>query len=93
MYLDSHFGDYKLIKKYFGTDGIRGRVGESPITPEIMLHLGYSAGKVFAAADWHLMASERPTVLIGKDTRVSAPGFLGRLRALRMCLSPLTPRC
>ena len=36
-----------------------------------MLHLGYSAGKVFAAADWHLMASERPTVLIGKDTRVS----------------------
>ena len=60
-----------LTKKIFGTDGIRGRVGEEPITPERTLHLGYSAGKVLAAKDWHLKKWERPVVLIGKDTRVS----------------------
>tara|TARA_R110002073_G_scaffold195786_4_gene354835 strand:+ start:2493 stop:3860 length:1368 start_codon:yes stop_codon:yes gene_type:complete len=60
-----------LTKKYFGTDGIRGRVGKDPITPELIMHLGYSAGRVLAASDWHLMAGERPAVLIGKDTRVS----------------------
>ncbi len=60
-----------MTKKYFGTDGIRGRVGVAPITPEFVMHLGYSAGKVFAEADWHLMKGERPTVLIGKDTRIS----------------------
>ncbi len=60
-----------MTKKYFGTDGIRGRVGQDPITPGLILHLGYSAGKVLAAADWHLMEGERPAVLIGKDTRVS----------------------
>jgi phosphoglucosamine mutase len=60
-----------MNKKYFGTDGIRGRVGEFPITPEFIMHLGYSAGKVLAASDWHLAEGERPTVLIGKDTRVS----------------------
>ena len=60
-----------MAKKYFGTDGIRGRVGQFPITPDFIMHLGYSAGKVLAAADWHLMEGKRPTVLIGKDTRVS----------------------
>lgn len=60
-----------MDKKYFGTDGIRGRVGEFPITPEFIMHLGYSAGKVLAASDWHLAKNNRPTVLIGKDTRVS----------------------
>jgi len=60
-----------LSKKYFGTDGIRGRVGEAPITPEFFMHLGYSAGKVLASADWHLSKGERPAVLIGKDTRIS----------------------
>jgi phosphoglucosamine mutase len=60
-----------VTKKYFGTDGIRGRVGELPITPEFIMHLGYSAGKVLVAADWHLMKGERPAVLIGKDTRIS----------------------
>ncbi|MDP1557968.1 MAG: phosphoglucosamine mutase [Nitrosomonas sp.] len=59
-----------MTKKYFGTDGIRGRVGTLPITPEFVMHLGYSAGKVFAA-EWHLIENNRPTVLIGKDTRVS----------------------
>ena len=60
-----------MTKKYFGTDGIRGRVGKDPITPEFIMHLGYSAGKVLTAADWHLTEGKRPTVLIGKDTRVS----------------------
>lgn len=60
-----------MNRKYFGTDGIRGQVGVFPITPEFIMHLGYSAGKVLAASDWHLAKGERPTVLIGKDTRVS----------------------
>jgi len=63
--------DFQLSKKYFGTDGIRGRVGEIPITPDFIMHLGYSAGKVLASADWHLSKGERPAVLIGKDTRIS----------------------
>ncbi len=58
------------IRKYFGTDGIRGVVGEEPITPEFMMRLGFAAGKVFSkqpSAD----ASSRAKVLIGKDTRLS----------------------
>lgn len=59
-----------MARRYFGTDGIRGRVGEAPITPEFVLRLGYAAGKVLAGADrWQ--KGSRPTVLIGKDTRVS----------------------
>lgn len=61
----------KLAKKFFGTDGIRGKVGEYPITPEVIMHLGYSAGTVLLESDWHLAAGNRPAVLIGKDTRVS----------------------
>jgi phosphoglucosamine mutase len=60
-----------LSKKYFGTDGIRGRVGVSPITPDFIMHLGYAAGKALAASDWNLSQGERPAVLIGKDTRIS----------------------
>lgn len=60
-----------MTRKFFGTDGIRGRVGEAPITPEFVMHLGYSAGKVLASANWHLAQGERPAVLIGKDTRIS----------------------
>ena len=63
-----------MSRKYFGTDGVRGKVGEHPITPEFVMHLGYSAGKVLAAADWHLSQGENPGVLIGKDTRIS--GYL-----------------
>jgi phosphoglucosamine mutase len=56
-------------RKYFGTDGVRGRVGVEPITPDFVMRLGYAAGKVLArtARD----GSERSAVLIGKDTRVS----------------------
>ncbi|MEQ1600043.1 MAG: phosphoglucosamine mutase [Methylotenera sp.] len=57
-----------MTKKYFGTDGIRGKVGEHPITPEFMLRLGYAAGRVLASAG---TKGARPTVLIGKDTRIS----------------------
>jgi phosphoglucosamine mutase len=60
-----------VSRKYFGTDGIRGKVGDYPITPEFVMHLGYSAGKVLASAEWHLSQGERPGVLIGKDTRIS----------------------
>jgi len=63
-----------VSRKYFGTDGVRGRVGEFPITPEFVMHLGYAAGKVLATSDWQLAEGERPTVLIGKDTRIS--GYL-----------------
>ena len=58
------------IRKYFGTDGIRGRVGELPITPELVMHLGYAAGKVLASGV-ELPAGEPAAVLIGKDTRIS----------------------
>ena len=63
-----------MSRKYFGTDGVRGKVGETPITPEFVLHLGYAAGKVLATSDWNLSEGERPTILIGKDTRIS--GYL-----------------
>ncbi len=56
-----------MTRKYFGTDGIRGTVGEAPITPEFVLRLGHAAGRVLARAG----SGPRPTVLIGKDTRVS----------------------
>lgn len=55
-------------RKYFGTDGVRGLVGVAPITPDFVMRLGYAAGKVLAKTN---AASGRPTVLIGKDTRVS----------------------
>jgi phosphoglucosamine mutase len=61
-----------MIRQYFGTDGIRGRVGESPITPELVLKLGWAAGRVLTAEPVH--AGARPSVLIGKDTRIS--GYL-----------------
>ncbi|NKJ45992.1 phosphoglucosamine mutase [Burkholderia sp. SG-MS1] len=60
-----------MARRYFGTDGIRGKVGEGPITPEFVLRLGYAAGKVLAGADRRARSTTRPTVLIGKDTRVS----------------------
>jgi phosphoglucosamine mutase len=62
-----------LSKKYFGTDGVRGRVGEPPITPELILRLGHAAGRVFAAQSAD-RPGETPGVLIGKDTRIS--GYL-----------------
>lgn len=57
-----------MTRRYFGTDGVRGRVGDYPITPQFVMHLGYAAGKVLAAGQ---SSAERPGVLIGKDTRIS----------------------
>ncbi|MDB5768400.1 MAG: mrsA [Collimonas fungivorans] len=57
-----------MTRKYFGTDGVRGRVGVAPITPDFVMKLGYAAGKVLAQAK---SGGGKPTVLIGKDTRVS----------------------
>jgi phosphoglucosamine mutase len=56
-------------RKYFGTDGVRGRVGEEPITPEVVLKLGWAAGRVLGGKH-----GEAGKILIGKDTRVS--GYL-----------------
>ena len=56
-------------RKYFGTDGVRGRVGMHPITPQFVMNLGYAAGKVLAKGEHS--QNERPGVLIGKDTRIS----------------------
>ncbi len=56
-----------MSRKYFGTDGVRGTVGEAPITPDFVMRLGYAAGKVLARK----AGGERPAVLIGKDTRIS----------------------
>ena len=59
-----------MTRKYFGTDGIRGLVGEAPITPDFMVRLGYAAGEVLARRT-HVSPGQRPAVLIGKDTRIS----------------------
>ena len=58
-----------MARQYFGTDGIRGEVGIPPITPDFVMRLGYAAGKVLVQAE--AAATNRPTVLIGKDTRIS----------------------
>lgn len=60
-----------MSKKYFGTDGIRGKVGEYPITPEFLMRLGYAAGKVLTSVSSNLAKGAHPAVLIGKDTRIS----------------------
>ena len=63
-------------KQYFGTDGIRGAVGTSPITPDFMLKLGWAAGTVFAKK-----GGARNKILIGKDTRISGYMFEAALEA------------
>jgi phosphoglucosamine mutase len=54
-----------MTRKYFGTDGIRGRVGETPITADFVLRLAHAVGRVLKRTE------DKPTVLIGKDTRIS----------------------
>ena len=63
-----------MTRKYFGTDGIRGKVGEFPVTPDFVLKLGWAAGKVLAAEG-------EGTVVIGKDTRISGYMFESALEA------------
>ncbi|MDY7579580.1 phosphoglucosamine mutase [Herbaspirillum sp. RTI4] len=57
-----------MASKYFGTDGVRGLVGKAPITPDFVMRLGYAAGVVLTSA---AAKTGKPTVLIGKDTRIS----------------------
>ena len=57
-------------RRYFGTDGVRGTVGADPITPEFVLRLGQATGRALLKAA-HQSGDQRPTVLIGKDTRIS----------------------
>lgn len=59
-----------MTRKYFGTDGVRGRVGLAPITPDFVMRLGYAAGEVLVEKGG-FKHGVRPTVLIGKDTRLS----------------------
>lgn len=61
-------------RKYFGTDGIRGKVGEYPITPEFVLKLGWAVGKVLGTTD-------RDRIVIGKDTRISGYMFESALES------------
>ena len=63
-----------MTKKYFGTDGIRGRVGDYPVTAEFMLKLGWAAGRVLGSSGGDL-------VVIGKDTRISGYMFESSLEA------------
>lgn len=64
------------IRKYFGTDGVRGKVGSFPITPEFVMKLGWAAGRVLAKKQ-----SGRSKVIIGKDTRISGYMFESALEA------------
>lgn len=65
-----------MSRQYFGTDGIRGRVGDTPITPDFMLKLGWAAGRILSKN------SEGPKlILIGKDTRISGYMFESALEA------------
>jgi phosphoglucosamine mutase len=63
-----------MSRSYFGTDGIRGMVGEHPITPEFVMRLGWAAGKVFSRQG-------KSKILIGKDTRISGYMFESALEA------------
>ena len=63
-------------RRYFGTDGVRGRVGVAPITPDFVMKLGWAAGRVLSRG-----AKGKPKVLIGKDTRVSGYMFESALEA------------
>ena len=54
-----------MSRRYFGTDGIRGTVGQYPITPDFVLRLAHAVGRVLK------QSHARPVVLIGKDTRIS----------------------
>ncbi|MBH04510.1 MAG: phosphoglucosamine mutase [Xanthomonadales bacterium] len=74
-----------MAQRYFGTDGIRGTVGETPMTPDFALHLGWAAGRVLldqlARGQSEAHNAARPCVVIGKDTRLSGYMFESALEA------------
>src|SRR5258708_40078876 len=82
-----------MTRKYFGTDGVRGTVGEMPMTPDFVMRLGYAAGKVLAGQ------STDPAVVIGKGTRISGymiesaleAGFSAARVDVHMCGPVATP--
>ena len=63
--IDENIKIIKMKRNYFGTDGIRGTVGQPPITPDFVLKLAHAVGRVLKAEH------PKPLVLIGKDTRIS----------------------
>ena len=65
-----------MSRRYFGTDGIRGRVGEGPISADFVLRLGNAYGFALPRNDWR-----KPVVIIGKDTRISNYMFEAALEA------------
>ena len=67
-----------MSRRYFGTDGIRGKVGEFPVTPDFMLKLGWASGRVFSRIS---NREQQCTVIIGKDTRISGYMFESALEA------------
>ena len=75
-----------MSRKYFGTDGVRGRVGEPPITPELVLRLGYAAGRVLAAESAS-HPGETPSVLFGSKAVpqgvFAGPGGAGKPYSVR----------
>src|SRR5260221_1609922 len=82
-----------MTRKYFGTDGVRGTVGEAPMTPDFVMRLGYAAGKVLSGQ------GHDPAVVIGKDTRISGymiesaleAGFSAAGVDVHMCAPVTTP--
>ena len=62
-------------RQYFGTDGVRGTVGQTPMVPEFMIRLGYAAGQVLSQTDFS------PTFMIGRDTRESGEMLQSALTA------------
>ena len=67
-----------MTKRYFGTDGIRGRVGSGAINPEFILKLGWAVGRVFSRL---AKGQSTPRIIIGKDTRISGYMFESALEA------------
>ncbi len=74
-----------MTRKYFGTDGIRGTVGRSPITADFVLRLAHAVGRVLKKTE------ARPTVLIGKDTRIS--GYMLESALNRASTRPASTWC
>ena len=68
-----------MSRDYFGTDGIRGVVGTAPITPDFMLRLGHAVGRVLRKS------AVKPTVVIGKDTRISGYMIESSLALIHQC--------
>ena len=88
-----------MSRRYFGTDGIRGRVGDAPITPDFVLKLGWACGRIFRQSA--VGAAETGPVMIGRDTRISGCLFEAALQAglvaagVNVCLAGIlpTPAC